>query len=99
MNRHKPCSFYRPKSFATRTHEELRQKEKRNKEIIEDGQAFYYVMMIAIGRVWKDRTLRIPPEPHDFINATAEEMARIFGEAGDYKQMCMDELGIELNVV
>ena len=78
--------------------EEQNEQKKRNDWSIFNGRVFYDVFIIAISRVWKDRTLRMKKDPDDFVAAVAKEMANLFENPGDYAAMRLDETGIDVEV-
>lgn len=79
--------------------EEQEEQKKRDEWSIFNGRVFYDVFIIAISRVWKDRTLRMKKDPEDFVEAVTKEMSNLFSNPGDYAAIRMEETGIEVEVV
>ncbi len=86
-------------SWTTQVHKRLSEEKKRKEQIIQNGEAFYDVFIIAICRVWKDRLLRMKKDPEDFVEAVTKEMSNLFSNPGDYAAIRMEETGIEVEVV
>ena len=82
-------------SWADKQHRKMQKENKRQKEILFDGQVFYDVYVLGTWRTLMERGFT-EDEAEEIIDKSMKEMFEIYEKPGDYHQMCVDETGIEV---
>ena len=82
-------------SWAEKQHRKMQKDNKRQKEILFDGQVFYDVCVLGMWRTLIERGFT-EDEAEEIINESMQEMFSIYENPGDYHRMCVDETGIEV---
>ena len=82
-------------SWADKVHRERAKEDRRNREIIQDGQVFYDVCVLGMWRALRKRGLNFEETEH-IIDESMREMFDIYKTPGDYHEMCIGETGIEV---
>ena len=85
----------RMSSWAEKQHRKMQKENKRQKEILFDGQVFYDVCVLGTWRALMERGFT-EDEAEEIIDKSMKEMFAIYEKPGDYHQMCVDETGIEV---
>ncbi len=82
-------------SWAEKQHRKMQKENKRQKEILFDGQVFYDVYVLGLWRTLQKRGFS-EDESEEIINEAMQEMFTVYENPGDYHRMCIEETGIEI---